>query len=129
MIGNGKYGGSGAILNSYALINDGLLDFFVCSKKHGFGGMVQFMDQVIKFQGIHAYREDMDFFRAKTLRVEQKNPLKPGQNERPISRYAIDGEDLSWRNFVKFETLYNELEVLVDFDYMMSQQKHFATNK
>ena len=129
-IANGKFGGSGAIMSPYGIINDGALDFLTSTKKHNFGGMVQFMDQIIKFQGTHAYRSDFEFYRGKNLRIENKNPIKDKKSEvRALQRYAIDGEDLTWRNFVKYETLYNELEVLVNYDHMMSSQKHFITKQ
>ena len=37
-----------------------------------------------------------------------------------MQRLQIDGEDLTYKEFVKFETLHNALEVMVDFDHMMS---------
>ena len=56
------------------------------------------------------------------MRVENKNPPKKGNIKikgQPVLLYSVDGEDLTWNNFVKYETLYNELEVLADFDYIM----------
>lgn len=43
-------------------------------------------------------------------------------------RFACDGEDLLFTDYVKFETLYNELEVILDYDYMMKDFKHFTDN-
>ena len=37
----------------------------------------------------------------------------------------MDGEDLFFNEYIKFETLYNELEVILDYDFMMKDLKHF----
>ena len=90
------------------------------------------MDDALKFQGIQAYDDNMTFFRGKTVKVVNTNPPKKVKKngviveEQEIQRYGCDGEDLQFRSYVKYETLPGELEVIVDFDYIMMDKKQFS---
>eukprot|EP00347_Sterkiella_histriomuscorum_P012216 403369450 len=131
---NSKYGGGGMNLSPYSVLNDGLIEVLVYREKIGFGNLVKQMDAAAKLQGVQGYDDAMGFYRGKTIRVENKNPpIKKKGQEGPgikeIQRYSVDGEDLLFREFVKYETLAGELEVIVDFDYLMQDKKHFIHNK
>jgi len=39
---------------------------------------------------------------------------------------GLDGEDMRFHNFVNFECLPHNLEVIVDYAHMMSSSKYFA---
>ncbi len=54
--------------------------------------------------------------------VSKKKGQAPDKQRLP---FALDGEDLSFLDFVKFETVANGIDILVDYDYMMKEEKHF----
>ena len=39
--------------------------------------------------------------------------------------FAVDGEPLHFEKFIKYESIPEALDVLVDFDIMMETQNHF----
>ncbi|CDW74738.1 transcriptional regulator [Stylonychia lemnae] len=132
---NTKYGGGGFNLSPYSTVNDGMLEVILYKDKIGFGGMVGIMDDSMKYQGIHGYSKSMEFYRAKNIKVINMMPLEKPKNKndnRPpmkqLQLYAIDGEVFHFRDFVKYETLHNEIEVIVDFDYLMNDKKQFVKN-
>ena len=68
--------------------------------------------------------DELKYYRFKTLKVINAN--KPdSEGRRRAQRLAIDGEDMIFEKFVKFETLHNELEIIVDYDKYMRDFKHF----
>ncbi|CDW81011.1 diacylglycerol kinase [Stylonychia lemnae] len=57
---------------------------------------------------------------------EKENLLKQKDDREKIpQRYHIDGEDLTFKDFVKFECLYGALEIIVDYDFIMKEQQIF----
>lgn len=65
------------LMQPFACVNDGLLDFIMLKeKKTSFGSLMRFNQQVSKKGGVHGYREDMDFIRGKSLKVINKNTGK-----------------------------------------------------
>ncbi len=74
---NSKYGGGGMNLSPCSVLNDGMLEVMLLTEKAGFGQLVGIMDEAMKKQGVHVYRQDMAFVRGKTIRVENVNPINP----------------------------------------------------
>ena len=118
---NSKYGGGGMELSPYSVLNDGMIELVILTSKATFGGLVEIMDDSLKRQGIHGYREDVKFIRAKKFRVENLSQPNKKTGEKDIQRYGCDGEDLFFREFVNYETLQGELEVIVDYDYIAEE--------
>ena len=119
---NTKYGGGGFNLCPYSVVNDGMIEILVLTGKANFGVMVSLMDDASKYQGIHGYKDNIRIFRGKNIKVVNTNPVnKNGAKDAQI--YAIDGEDLLFREFVKYETLPGWLEVIVDYDFLMQDKQ------
>jgi diacylglycerol kinase family enzyme len=80
---NGKLGGGGMIINPYAVMNDGLLDFALVSEKMGAVALTKLLDKATKQGGIHAYDTKLHMLRGKKFRLVNKNPppkkMKNGQ--------------------------------------------------
>lgn len=110
---NTKLCGGGFVLNPYAVVNDGLLDFVYMSKKATFSGLVKMMDQATKLGGVQGYETDYNHMRAKSLKIVNKNvpvPTKKNPNpEKEALMVSIDGEDLFFREFVKSVVLPGEI--------------------
>ena len=62
------------------------------------------------------------------MRVVRKTEME-GVKKNPNSewsRVVLDGEAFTYERFVQIEVLPSELEVIVDFDFLMKAQNHFA---
>lgn len=112
-------------LSPCSVLNDGMLEVMLLTAKAKFGQLVGIMDDAIKRQGVHFYRDDVTFVRGKNIRVENVNPINSKTGQKDIQRYGIDGEDLFFREFVKYETLPGELEVIMNYDFYVEQFKSF----
>ena len=73
---NSKFGGGGFLLSPYGVVNDGMIEVMLYKEKIGFGGMVGVMDDSLKFKGIHGYQKEMEFYRAKNIKVLNMNPYQ-----------------------------------------------------
>jgi len=122
---NSKYGGGGMKLSPYSVLNDGMIELLILTSKATFGGLVEIMDDALKREGIHGYREDIKFIRAKKFKIENLSQPNKKTGVKDIQRYGCDGEDLFFREFVSYETLQGELEVIVDYDYIAKEQSFF----
>ncbi len=58
--------------------------------------------------------------------IENKNKPNPKTNKKMTECYAIDGEDLQFTEKVTCEVLPGEIEVLVDYDFLISEEKYFV---
>lgn len=68
----------------------------------------------------------MHVLRGTTFRIANKNPRKFDKNKMPMrERFGVDGEQLMFSDFVKFITLSQDLEVIVDYNKLMELQKWF----
>ena len=63
------------------------------------------MDNALKFGGLHGYDSNILFLRGKSAKIVNKTPKKPSEEGKMI-HYAIDGEDLYYREFVKYDCYY-----------------------
>ena len=95
----GKHGGNDMLCCPVSVINDGLMELVVITKKEGFGGMVKIMDEAIKRGGIHAYGDNIAFARGKSLRIVSKRP-KTGDLQHDLQVFSVDGEVLWFTDFV-----------------------------
>ena len=59
--------------------------------------------------------------RGESFKVVTKREI-PGN---PAHIFAIDGEPLYFHKFIKYESVPEAIEVLVDFDILMESQNHF----
>ena len=109
-----------------SVMNDGLAELVYCTKIYT---RLETIKNAPKVDpkiggGTQHYLDEMKYFRFKNLKVINAN--KPNdKGEKALKRLACDGEDLVFRNFAKFETLHNELEIIVDYDKFMKEFKHF----
>ena len=68
--------------------------------------------------GINAYQDDTKFFRGRNFRFENKNAVDNRTESRRLQRVNVDGEDLLFKDFVKFEVIPGGIDFIVDFDYI-----------
>lgn len=102
---NGKYGGNGFLLNPMGVINDGLLDMLIITKKYGAKQIATLMDQALKFGGLHGYDSNILFLRGKSSKIVNKTPLRPSE-EGKMNHYVIDGEDMFYKKYVRYDCEY-----------------------
>jgi hypothetical protein len=121
----GKYGGNGFLLNHMGVINDGYLEIMAVTQRYGFKQLAEMMDKSIKLGGTQGYDPNIVQFRGLTAKIEYKDHSKNNTKQKLLHYYVIDGEDLFYENFVKFEVEKQGLEVIVDFDYLMESQNVF----
>ncbi len=70
----------------------------------GMKGMINYMDTA-KQGGLHAYDKNLNIIRGRTFKIVCKRP-KTGNIIQDTHILAIDGEVLSFQNFLKYETEY-----------------------
>ena len=119
---NGKFGGGRIMLNPIGLINDGYMELVFMNKL--FGGLgwpvkALGMFHYAKSGGIHFYDNDFVCMRCRSLKLTNKT-LDP-QGKKVTQDINIDGEDLRFTNFAKWEVLPSELEIIVDFDRIINK--------
>jgi len=116
LIYNAKYGGGRMMLNPLAIINDGYFELLFYPGLIGFASAIKLFDGA-KSGGTHIYDPRGNLYRAKKIRVTNKS-------EGVVQDINIDGEDLLFKNFVKYECIHNAIEVVCDFEYMV--KKNFS---
>ena len=119
---NGKFGGGRIMLNPIGLINDGYMELVFMNKL--FGGLgwpvkALGMFHYAKSGGTHFYDNDFVCMRCRSLKLTNKT-LDP-QGKKVTQDINIDGEDLRFTNFAKWEVLPSELEIIVDFDRIINK--------
>ena len=97
------------------MINDGLSELLVVRGRPGSSGMLKYMNDSTKGEGVQAYDKNYQILRGESFKVVPKREI-PGN---PPQMLAIDGELLSFRKFLKYESVPEALDVLVDFDILM----------
>jgi diacylglycerol kinase family enzyme len=112
LVFNSKFGGGRMILNPLAIINDGYFEFYYFKTLMGFSECIKLFDGA-KAGGTQVYNADAAIYRCKKLKLINKKT-----NQQDV---AIDGEDLVFDKFVIYEQLKQELEIIVDFQYMMEK--------
>ena len=110
---NGKYGGGGIMLNPLGLINDGLMELVFYKE------MITTQEAVKLFLtpgGCMFYNHMFRCFKCSKIKLINKQKTADGQMiEQDIN---IDGEDLTFKKFAKYEVLKEQLEIIVDFKYL-----------
>ena len=106
---NGKFGGGRIMLNPFGLINDGYME--LCYRPDlittAFG-----IWMFIQPGGTHFYDSGFTTYRCQSCKIINKNQTR-GEVAEDIN---IDGEDLTFKNFVKYRVVPSSIEVIVDFD-------------
>ena len=126
---NGKFGGNGMLLNPNGLINDGLIELIVVTEKLNFKRLADLMESAMKKGAIHHYQQEVKCLRGRTMKIVNKNPPKDKhapEGTRDMQVMGIDGEVMHFKDYVKYECLYQGLEVIVDFDMLMGAHDHFV---
>ena len=119
---NGKFGGGRIMLNPLGLINDGYMELvFIKQLFGGLGWPVKAlgMFHYAKNGGTHFYDNDFVCMRCKAIKLTNKT-VDP-QGKKVTQDINIDGEDLRFTNFAKWEILPSELEIIVDFDRIINK--------
>lgn len=75
--------------------------------------------------GIMFYDQGFTCYRCKKLKIVNKRMERDGVTKHTMD-INIDGEDLTFKDFVKYEVLKGELDVIVDFQQILehSYLKH-----
>ena len=121
LIMNGKVAGGRQFLNPLGCINDGLMEITYSPGIVGFGPVKKMSDGAVA-GGIHCYDPFLKIMRIKKLRLDNKHTIKnkeTNETEPAIQNVMIDGEDLTFKRFVKMECLREELEVIVDMNHLI----------
>jgi len=112
---NGKNTGAGMIINPFAVMNDGLVDltFMSDERRMGLFGIADLLDKAAKKGGIQTYENAFTHVRGKSIRIEfygsHKRKPKKGFGQQLL---GIDGEDLRFSNFVKYDCVPANVEFL-----------------
>ena len=122
-INNGKYGGGRNVINSHGVINDGLVEVEVLRNVTTLLEIKKLFDKITKKGGIHVYHPKYHCYRGKTVRVVNRT-FKRGDLKKQICE--VDGEDVYFTEYAKYEVLPGALEVVVDFDRMLSESKYLV---
>ena len=107
---NGKTGGGRIILNPIGMINDGFMELVY---RPAYVGPHTAISLFMKPGGIMFYDEGFTCYRCKKVKLINKKKNQDGSNA--VMDINIDGEDLTFTNFAKYEVLKGELDVIVDF--------------
>jgi diacylglycerol kinase family enzyme len=116
----GKQTEFGFCYSPLSIINDGLIELLFIRGRPGRSGMHK-----ILYDSRIAYDKNVQVLRGESFKIVSKREVS--KNSPHI--FVIDGEILSFQKFVKFESVPEALEVLVDFDHMMKYQKHFLKHE
>ncbi|CDW71902.1 diacylglycerol kinase [Stylonychia lemnae] len=129
-VNNSKYGGSGMVLSPYSFMNDGMQDAYVHTQMLGVLKILDLIDQLNKYQGMHVYEKDAKFYRGKNIKVynrsEKVYSWQSHKFERQLQRIAIDGENFAYKDFVQYETLPGEIDVIVDYEFLLKKFEWFS---
>ena len=112
LVYNAKYGGGRMMLNPLAIINDGHFEFLFIQNLIGFNAAIKLFDGA-KNGGTHIYDERGILYRAKKVKITNKSAA--------IQDINIDGEDLVFKNFVKYECIHQAIDVICDFEYIIKK--------
>jgi len=117
MVFNGKYTGGGMILDPYACINDGMVDVTWASdpRVNTLMGVNGVMTKA-KHGAIQVYDHQSLYYRGKQIIVKFKGKVlrKPPKSHYGQQMFGADGEDLFYNNFVKWDAMKNNMEVMFD---------------
>lgn len=109
----GQHGGNGCLLSPLSVVNDGLSELMVVQGRPGPSGMLSFMNATTKGGGVHGYDPNILYMRGESFKVVPKR-----QTDVPHI-FAIDGEPLYFNKFIKYESIPEAIEVLVDYEILM----------
>lgn len=116
LVFNSKFGGGHINLSPFSIMNDGLGELTFYDRPQDFSGCMKLFDES-KDGGKHVYSEHGRIHRFKTLKISNKLQRSMDIN--------IDGEELIFEKFVKFEMVPGSLGLLVDFEKMVRvAEKH-----
>ena len=116
---NGKFGGGRIMLNPLGMINDGYME--LCYRPDlvttAFGVWM-----FIQPGGKHFYDPGFQTYRCSTVKLINRNKTR-GEVAEDIN---IDGEDLTFKDFVKYRVKPSCIEIIVDFDeiYNKTYKQH-----
>ena len=120
---NGKYYAAGCPLNQLASLNDGLIECVIPSRFIPTGEFLGAFGDAKK--GISAYVPTFEYYRFSNMRITNENKDEKGQ---PTTEFVdVDGEPHKYSKFMKIDTLKQEVELIVDFDYIFQEQYMHAT--
>ena len=124
MVFNGKLGGDKVYCNPLGFLNDGYVEMIYYNGLPSTDFSLKLFDGA-KNGGVQFYDNNLVMERFKTLKLTNKSmePL-PKKNKKDPIEYSdkkavvdicVDGEDLDYSNFAKFEVLKQEIDIIVDF--------------
>ena len=109
----------------YACMNDGLFDMVWTADPfvNSLLGVAGMFDKA-KNGGTHVYDPAFSFTRGKSLKMSYKGRVdnKPATSEQII---CVDGEKMTYKEFVKMDVLPEELEYLFDAKKYFTEFKSF----
>ena len=116
---NSKFAGGRMLLTPSSIINDGYFEVYCSGLLMKTPQLLGLFDEAKK-GGKQFYRDDVSYlYRTNKLRLINKSTRvvdkATGRTERMTQDINIDGEDLQFTNFLKYECLKEELEIIVDF--------------
>lgn len=106
------------MLNPLGIINDGYMELTFMRGYQTFPSSMRLFNGA-KSGGLQFYDNDFTCYRCKKVKLEN---MKVDENGKKVQQdINIDGEDLEFHNFAKYEVLPSELEVIVDLEYIINK--------
>jgi diacylglycerol kinase family enzyme len=91
-INNGKFGGGHSSFTPGAMMNDGLLDVMVKEGDFGFKNGLKLLKEAGKKGGKQVFRDEIEVFRAKSIKIENLNYLEPESDKKSSKESAPQKE-------------------------------------
>ena len=101
----GRYGGGGFIISPHSFINDGLIEFIIYKRPLSMieAATIKEMSR----GGLQVYHETNECYRVKHVKLTNKD-LLPDETKR-ICNFNVDGENLTFKDFMSFQVVPNAI--------------------
>jgi diacylglycerol kinase family enzyme len=119
MVYNSRLGGGNMVINPFGIINDGMAEVLFTQKPLTILENKAFKEGAIA-GGLQAYDDHIHVVRAKTLKVTSKNKNRDGTPK--TLNFNIDGEDLTFKDFVQYEVMHNHIQFIGNYQEILESQ-------
>ena len=104
-------------MNPLGVLNDGLMELVYRTGYVSASGAINLFFQP---HGKLIYDENFRIIRCKNVKIVNKK-IDPATNELEPQDVNIDGEDLIFKNYIKYEVMPSSIDVIVDFQHIFDK--------